>query len=707
MSQKRLQTKESAYRKNQILSRSPEQTRKYQTKCQVLNKANKAGYSSRINLLKQTESSLMTENQEIYKFKYSLEEKADDTNIIFFDSNSRKFRIRSPKKENITKQFIQSNNRNPNIKIDQYNTNNSRKNNIISNSKSTKNYLINKKNNNDKRGITIENSSNKINLIKINDKSMRNSKSRTEVIKQLKNEKEELLGKSASSNKNIQIKTLNNKNIDNNVSNKQYIQKNIIKDYKISNKPSNNVQKISLQNKRDYRINKNINSENKQKYQQIQNDANKYSTNKNTNFKEEQTKNQTIETSERKEQRTIILVPGQTIEKKSVVENFENPTEEIIENPDGTFSSIIKQTKVTTVTENIPIEGKKIKTLEGAPELPMYKQQMTHYYKTITSVSPKSGKNNNINNSINNPNINSYKNNIDFNNNIGSSNNRNNKDEIIKNSINNSVNNNKDANNNNKNIDMNNEDVNNNIDKNINKNINKEGKIQDIINKKDVQNNKEKGKVNDFDKSKSSKDFKNGKEIENFLDPINNKEYKISPEEKEKLINSIKDVFDNLKKSGGTEEDLEKLSQILSNMNENDRKLIIQQLEKDSKNSDLIKKLKNSIEKNFSKNNLSQNDDYNYNKGISSIKKYESGNKSLQSENIDIKEINPLKYDGLFLDISGFNNERKEKNPFEGPSPYIEFYKERRVKIKEKIDRLSFGRVGQIEKADIKLKESI
>ena len=163
----------------------------------------------------------MTENQEIYKFKYSLEEKADDTNIIFFDSNSRKFRIRSPKKENITKQFIQSNNRNPNIKIDQYNTNNSRKNNIISNSKSTKNYLINKKNNNDKRGITIENSSNKINLIKINDKSMRNSKSRTEVIKQLKNEKEELLGKSASSNKNIQIKTLNNKNIDNNVSNKQ------------------------------------------------------------------------------------------------------------------------------------------------------------------------------------------------------------------------------------------------------------------------------------------------------------------------------------------------------------------------------------------------------------------------------------------------------------------------------------------------------
>ena len=170
------------------------------------------------------------------------------------------------------------------------------------------------------------------------------------MVKHLKKEKKELLGKSAASNKNIQIKSLNNK---------QDMQKNIIKDYKNSNKPSNNVLKIPIPKKQDYRINKNKNSENEQKYQQVQNDSNKYNTNKNTNFKEKQNKNQKIETSERKEERTLILVPGQTIEKKSVVENFENPTEEIIENPDGTFSSIIKQTKVTTVTENIPIEGKK------------------------------------------------------------------------------------------------------------------------------------------------------------------------------------------------------------------------------------------------------------------------------------------------------------------------------------------------------------
>ena len=663
MSQKQLQKKESGYRRNKVLSRSSEPTRKFQTKYQVPNRANKAGYSSNINLLKQTKSSLMTENQEIYRFRYSLEEKADDTNIIFFDSNSRKFRIRSPKKANITKQFKQSNNRNQNIKIIHHNTNYSRKNNNISSSKSTNNYLINKRNN-DKRGITNENISNKKHLIKINEKSIRDSQCRTEVVKHLKKEKKELLGKSAASNKNIQIKSLNNK---------QDMQKNIIKDYKNSNKPSNNVLKIPIPKKQDYRINKNKNSENEQKYQQVQNDSNKYNTNKNTNFKEKQNKNQKIETSERKEERTLILVPGQTIEKKSVVENFENPTEEIIENPDGTFSSIIKQTKVTTVTENIPIEGKKIKTLEGAPELPMYKQQMTHYYKTITSVSQKSGQNNNINNSINTQNINSDNNNININNNIAISNN-------------------------NKKIIMNNKDVNNNnTEKNINKNYNKEGKFQGIKNKKDTQNNKEKGSDKDLDKNNQPKGLKNSKEIEIFLDSINNKGNNISPKEKEKLINSLKNIFDNLKKSKNIEEDIEKLSKILSDMNENERKHIIEQLEKDVKNSDFFKKL----------NNLNQNVEYNNNKGISSLKKFESSIKSLQQKNIDIKEINPLKFDGLFLDISQFNNERKEKNPFEGPSPYIEFYKERRVKIKEKIERLFYGIVEQMEKADIKVKESI
>ena len=50
------------------------------------------------------------------------------------------------------------------------------------------------------------------------------------------------------------------------------------------------------------------------------------------------------------------------------------------------------------------------------------------------------------------------------------------------------------------------------------------------------------------------------------------------------------------------------------------------------------------------------------------------------------------------MEINENNNERKEQNPFEGPSPYIEFYKERSIKIKEKINRLSMSQVEQSEK---------
>ena len=142
--------------------------------------------------------------------------------------------------------------------------------------------------------------------------------------------------------------------------------------------------------------------------QKEQIDYNKSKIRKNNSLKE-QNKNQNIEILEKKEERTLILVPGQTIEKRNVVENFENPIEELIENPDGTFSSIIKQTKVTTITENIPIEGNKIKALGGAPELTMYRQQMTHIYKTITSVMQNPGINNknniDIKNKLNDNNI--------------------------------------------------------------------------------------------------------------------------------------------------------------------------------------------------------------------------------------------------------------------------------------------------------------
>ena len=61
------------------------------------------------------------------------------------------------------------------------------------------------------------------------------------------------------------------------------------------------------------------------------------------------------------------------------------------------------------------------------------------------------------------------------------------------------------------------------------------------------------------------------------------------------------------------------------------------------------------------------------------------GLRNYYSENIKVKEINPLKFDGLFLEITKYNNENREKNPFEGPSPYSKFYQERRLTIKRKI----------------------
>jgi hypothetical protein len=44
-------------------------------------------------------------------------------------------------------------------------------------------------------------------------------------------------------------------------------------------------------------------------------------------------------------ERTIALIPGQTIESQNKIEAFENPVEIIIENPDGTKTSLIKKTK--------------------------------------------------------------------------------------------------------------------------------------------------------------------------------------------------------------------------------------------------------------------------------------------------------------------------------------------------------------------------
>ena len=157
-------------------------------------------------------------------------------------------------------------------------------------------------------------------------------------------------------------------------------------------KDSNNAQK-NLEKKQDKANSKFTN----------QGFSNSQNINQNNQNQEEQ-KESNISIVKKHEEKTIVLIPGQTIEPRNKVEQFGNPIEEIIENPDGTRTSLIKQTKITTTTENVPIEEHKVKSLEGAPELPMVKQYITYEYKTITSIKDddKDGQDANRTNSLRN-----------------------------------------------------------------------------------------------------------------------------------------------------------------------------------------------------------------------------------------------------------------------------------------------------------------
>ena len=80
MSQKKIIINNSKYKRNVPLSRSSEPFKKFQTKFDA---SKKLIYRSSITKLKPSNSYLLSENQSFYKYKYSLEDKADDTNIVF------------------------------------------------------------------------------------------------------------------------------------------------------------------------------------------------------------------------------------------------------------------------------------------------------------------------------------------------------------------------------------------------------------------------------------------------------------------------------------------------------------------------------------------------------------------------------------------------------------------------------------------------
>ena len=101
---------------------------------------------------------------------------------------------------------------------------------------------------------------------------------------------------------------------------------------------------------------------------------------------EEIVKDENGEIIKKKEEKTIILLPGQTIEPKTVIETFEKPVIDVIENEDGTAQSIYKQTKIITNVENIPIKDPKTSNKKTEEDLQLIKQIITHEYKTVSAT---------------------------------------------------------------------------------------------------------------------------------------------------------------------------------------------------------------------------------------------------------------------------------------------------------------------------------
>ena len=107
MSQKKMIINNSKYKRNMTSSRSSEPIKKFKTKFAT---SKNEMFRSIITKLKPSESYLLTENQSYYKYNYCLQDETDNTNVVFFDANSRKFRTRSSNKIQNVKPLINSHN---------------------------------------------------------------------------------------------------------------------------------------------------------------------------------------------------------------------------------------------------------------------------------------------------------------------------------------------------------------------------------------------------------------------------------------------------------------------------------------------------------------------------------------------------------------------------------------------------------------------
>jgi len=164
----------------------------------------------------------------------------------------------------------------------------------------------------------------------------------------------------------------NNTNISSNMNQAQSLNK--ISNYPINTSSISNNRSI----KKDYHQNKEIQDLREVSLQQLKNMQSPYKA-------EEITKDENGEIIKKKEEKTIIILSGQTVEPKSITETFEKPTIEVIQNEDGTSQSIIKQKKIITEIENIPLQNPR----NDVDDFQLVKQIITHEYKTLSATNDK------------------------------------------------------------------------------------------------------------------------------------------------------------------------------------------------------------------------------------------------------------------------------------------------------------------------------
>ena len=521
---------------------------------------------------------------------------------------------------------------------------------------------------------------------------------------------------------------------------------------------------------------------------------------------EEIIKDENGEIVKRKEEKTIIILPGQTIEPKSIIETFEKPTIEVVQNEDGTSQSILRQTKIITNVENIPITNPKSSSKKGEGDLQLIKQIITHEYKTVSAnkdetdkkeenkekENEKEGLNINLENNMNKENeknidkINEMKENdttgkklryMDLEEDENDQ-----KENIMKENKKTEFETNKKPGNKleakekekYKNIDANLKSKNKNKAKNEQLNHNKKtdeemdsknkniNNIKSNLTEKQSMTKKEKEKSNDKSKElnlskKKDKSLKDSSKKEINLDKKQGKDgeetnlrksfRRNKKGEKEKKDDKQSDKDGNIKivfelyekcfKLGnkpGSEKDIAKIVEILIVLEEKKWKDILNKLLKAfPKSNDLNKKIldliinkkvdktnkdknklkgkgsgnKTSEEKDVQKENRSKSqikasglknklkleeEDNIKGETDKKLKFLENGGKASLVSNsnfgvnsVNVANIGNLNFDGLFLDISKYQNKERDKNPFEGPSTFYKFYKLRQSKIKKKI----------------------